>query len=51
MLVDWLLVVLGLALLVGGGEALVRGASGVALLAKVTPAVLGLPVVAASMSI
>ena len=43
-------VVLGLLLLVGGGEALVRGASGVALLAKVTPAVIGLTIVAAETS-
>lgn len=43
-------VVLGLLLLVGGGEALVRGASGVALLAKVTPAVIGLTIVAAGTS-
>lgn len=47
---DWLLIVLGLALLVAGGEALVRGASGVALLARVTPAVVGLTIVAAGTS-
>lgn len=50
MLVDAAWVVLGLLLLVGGGEALVRGASGVALLAKVTPAVVGLTIVAAGTS-
>lgn len=50
MILDWLLVVAGLALLVAGGEALVRGASGIALLAKVTPAVVGLTVVAAGTS-
>jgi cation:H+ antiporter len=50
MLVDWVLVVVGLALLVAGGEALVRGASGVALLARVTPAVVGLTIVAAGTS-
>ncbi len=49
-IVDVLLVVLGLALLVGGGEALVRGASGVAILARVTPAVVGLTIVAAGTS-
>ena len=47
---DWLLIVLGLALLVAGGESLVRGASGVALLARVTPAVVGLTIVAAGTS-
>jgi cation:H+ antiporter len=50
MIVDWLLVVVGLAVLVGGGEALVRGASGIALLARVTPAVVGLTIVAAGTS-
>lgn len=44
------LVVLGLALLVGGGEALVRGATGIALLARLTPTVVGLTVVAAGTS-
>lgn len=47
---DWLLIVVGLVLLVAGGEALVRGASGVALLARVTPAVVGLTIVAAGTS-
>lgn len=50
MIVDWLLVLAGLILLVGGGEALVRGASGIALLARVTPAVVGLTIVAAGTS-
>lgn len=40
----------GLVGLVLGGEALVRGASGLALLAKVTPAVVGLTIVAAGTS-
>lgn len=43
-------VVVGLVLLVVGGEALVRGASGLALLARITPAVVGLTVVAAGTS-
>lgn len=50
MALDWLLVLTGLGLLVGGAEALVRGASGVALLARVTPAVVGLTIVAAGTS-
>ena len=50
MLADWLFVLAGLTLLVGGGEALVRGASGVALLARLTPAVVGLTIVAAGTS-
>jgi len=44
---DWLFVALGLMLLMGGAEALVRGACGLALLARITPAVVGLTVVAA----
>ncbi len=47
---DWILVVVGLALLLVGGEALVRGASGVALLARITPAMVGLTIVAAGTS-
>lgn len=47
---DWLLMLGGLLLLGGGGEALIRGASGIALLARVTPAVVGLTVVAAGTS-
>ncbi len=50
MLFDWLWVLGGLALLVGGGEALVRGASGIAFLARMTPAVIGLTIVAAGTS-
>jgi cation:H+ antiporter len=47
---DWIFVVLGLGLLVAGGEALVRGASGIALAARVSPAVIGLTIVAAGTS-
>ncbi|MDF1565919.1 MAG: calcium/sodium antiporter [Deltaproteobacteria bacterium] len=47
---DLLLLVLGLVLLLGGGEALVRGASGLALLGRLSPAVVGLTVVAAGTS-
>ncbi len=50
MLVAVALVIVGLLLLVGGGEALVRGASGVALLARVTPTVVGLTIVSAGTS-
>jgi len=50
MVMDWVLVVLGFALLIGGGEALVRGASGVALLARLTPSVIALTIVAAGTS-
>lgn len=50
MLMDWVRVVGGLLLLVAGGESLVRGASGIALLARITPAVVGLTVVAAGTS-
>jgi len=45
------LVLLGLALLVAGGEMLLRGAVGLATLARVTPAVIGLTVVAAGTSV
>jgi cation:H+ antiporter len=45
------LVVLGLALLVVGGELLLRGAVGIATLARLTPAVIGLTVVAAGTSL
>lgn len=44
-------VVLGLALLTGGGEALVRGATAIARLAGLTPAVIGLTVVAMGTSL
>lgn len=50
MLLQWCLVVAGLALLVLGGEGLVRGAVGLALAARVTPAVIGLTIVAAGTS-
>lgn len=43
-------VIAGLALLLVGGEALVRGASGLALAARISPAVIGLTVVAAGTS-
>ncbi|MCS6976764.1 MAG: calcium/sodium antiporter [Gemmatales bacterium] len=46
-----LLVVLGLALLYLGGEALLRGAVGLAILLHMTPAIIGLTVVAAGTSI
>lgn len=47
---DWLLVAAGFLILILGGEALVRGASGIALLARIAPAVVGLTVVAAGTS-
>ena len=50
MLVNWLLIIIGLTALVAGAEALVRGASGIALLAKMSPAVVGLTIVAAGTS-
>jgi cation:H+ antiporter len=50
MILDWFLVLIGLVVLVGGGEALVRGASGIALHARLTPAVVGLTIVAAGTS-
>jgi cation:H+ antiporter len=40
------LIVLGLVLLIGGGQALVRGASGLALSLRISPLVVGLTVVA-----
>jgi cation:H+ antiporter len=49
-MIDWLLVACGLVVLVLGGEALLRGASGIALLARIAPAVVGLTVVAAGTS-
>ena len=45
------LVLLGLVLLVIGGEALLRGAVGLATLLRLTPAVIGLTVVAAGTSV
>jgi len=50
-LVPSLLVLLGLGLLAGGGEALVRGATTVARIAGLTPAVIGLTIVAAGTSL
>ena len=47
---DILLVVLGLALLIGGGEALVRGASTIAVKLGISPLVIGLVVVSAATS-
>jgi len=44
-------IVLGLLLLVAGGEALLRGAVSIAKLARLTPAIIGLTVVAAGTSI
>jgi cation:H+ antiporter len=49
-MVDIALVLSGLVLLVLGGELLIRGASGVALLLRLTPTVVGLTVVAAGTS-
>jgi cation:H+ antiporter len=46
-----ILVLLGLGLLVVGGESLLRGAVGLATLLRVTPAVIGLTVVAAGTSV
>jgi cation:H+ antiporter len=45
------LVILGLVLLVAGGEALLRGAVGAATLLRLSPAVIGLTVVAAGTSV
>lgn len=45
------LVVVGLALLAGGGDLLVRGATAIAQLAGLTPAVIGLTVVAMGTSL
>jgi cation:H+ antiporter len=46
MLADALLLTLGMAVLLGGGEALVRGATGMARILGVSPLVIGLTVVA-----
>jgi cation:H+ antiporter len=51
MLFPVFLVLLGIALLVAGGETLLRGAVGIAQWAKLTPAVIGLTVVAAGTSV
>ncbi len=50
LLLDLGLVVAGLALLIGGGEALVRGASTLAVRAGISPLVIGLVVVSAATS-
>ncbi|HMO37122.1 MAG TPA: hypothetical protein PKA06_13865, partial [Gemmatales bacterium] len=51
MLLSIALVVLGLILLVAGGELLLRGAVGLSVLLHLTPAVIGLTVVAAGTSV
>lgn len=51
MLISIAMVIAGLFLLAGGGELLLRGAVGLATLARVTPAVIGLTVVAAGTSV
>lgn len=51
MLVPTGLILIGIALLVLGGEALLRGAVGLATLLRLTPAVIGLTVVAAGTSV
>ncbi|MCB9551398.1 MAG: calcium/sodium antiporter [Myxococcales bacterium] len=50
MLIAWSSIIGGLVLLVVGGEALVRGAAGLARRARVTPTVIGLTIVAAGTS-
>ena len=50
MLIYWLLILAGLVVLIGGAEALVRGAGGIALIAKISPSVVALTVVAAGTS-
>jgi cation:H+ antiporter len=50
-LASFALISLGLALLVAGGEALLRGAVGLATLLRLTPAIIGLTVVAAGTSV
>ncbi|MCK5735195.1 MAG: calcium/sodium antiporter [Spirochaetaceae bacterium] len=50
MILNWLLILIGLTALVSGAESLVRGASGIALLARMSPAVVGLTIVAAGTS-
>lgn len=50
MVLAWLSVLGGLSLLVLGGEGLVRGASGIALIARLSPAVVALTIVAAGTS-
>ena len=50
MFINWLFIFGGLAILIGGAEALVRGAGGIALMAKISPSVVALTVVAAGTS-
>lgn len=50
-LIPTFLVIVGLALLAGGGELLLRGAVGLATRVRLTPAVIGLTVVAAGTSV
>jgi len=51
MLISIILIIVGLVLLVVGGEVLLRGAVGLATLLKLTPAIIGLTVVAAGTSV
>ncbi|MCA9787968.1 MAG: sodium:calcium antiporter, partial [Candidatus Cloacimonetes bacterium] len=51
MLISLALVAAGVLLLVAGGEALLRGAVGLATLLRLTPAIIGLTVVAAGTSV
>ena len=51
MVVSLSLVVVGLLMLVAGGEVMLRGAVGLATLARLTPAVIGMTVVAAGTSV
>jgi cation:H+ antiporter len=51
MLISIFLVIIGLVLLVVGGEVLLRGAVGLAVLLRLTPAIIGLTVVAAGTSV
>jgi len=50
MLLNWIFIIIGLTALIAGAEALVRGSSGIAILAKMSPAVIGLTIVAAGTS-
>jgi cation:H+ antiporter len=51
MVLSLALILLGILLLLGGGETLLRGAVGVATLLRLTPAVIGMTVVAAGTSV
>ncbi|MEL6346084.1 MAG: calcium/sodium antiporter [Myxococcota bacterium] len=50
MLISLLMVLVGLGLLLGGGELLIRGASNIAIKARISPTVVGLTIVAAGTS-